>query len=243
MPVYRLPADHRFPHPSLAEPEGLLAVGGDLSPGRLLTAYSVGIFPWYSEGQPILWFSPDPRAVLRPEALRIARSLKKRVRRGDYEITLDRSFSRVVERCKTTPRPGQDGTWITPEMAQAYRTLHHLGYAHSVEAWRDGQLVGGLYGVGLGRMFAGESMFAHASDASKVAFVWLVRQLAEWGFSFVDCQMQTSHLQRFGAQDIDREAFLDDLSAAIIGGPAPGPWQFDDGFHPLAQGSMATRSE
>lgn len=233
MPVYRLPEEVAFPPPTEAEPSGLLAVGGDLSPERLLTAYANGIFPWYSEDEPILWFSPDPRFVLRPSALRVSRSLRKRVRRGDYRVTLDTAFADVIARCQATPRPGQAGTWITPEMRDAYIALHELGFAHSVEAWRGEELVGGLYGVGLGGLFSGESMFAHAPDASKVAFVWLVRQLERWGVALIDCQIQTDHLERFGAEDLDRDAFLDALPDLVRPPYGRGRWRFDPDLDPL----------
>ena len=233
MPVYRLPDAHVFPPPSHAEPDGLLAVGGDLHPRRLLLAYAHGIFPWYSEGEPILWFSPHARFVLPPDELKVGRSLKKRVKRGDYEVRLDTAFSAVIRACRETARPGQSGTWITDEMERAYGLLHHMGIAHSVEAWKNDQLVGGLYGVAVGRTFAGESMFAHASDASKVAFVWLVRQLQQWGFSLIDCQIHTNHLARFGARDMPRDDFFSVLQAGLEDGPAPGSWSFDAGFSPL----------
>jgi leucyl/phenylalanyl-tRNA--protein transferase len=232
VPVYRLPDAHLFPPPSHAEHDGLLAVGGDLHPRRLLLAYAHGIFPWYSEGQPILWFSPEERFVLPSEELKVGRSLKKRVRRGDYEIRLDTEFASVIRSCRKTPRPGQMGTWITDEMQHAYCLLHRMGVAHSVEAWKDGELVGGLYGVAVGRTFAGESMFAHASDASKVAFVWLVRQLQRWGYSLIDCQIHTEHLARFGARMMPREDFLDALHAGLEESGEPGPWSFDGGFWP-----------
>lgn len=233
MPVYRLPDTHVFPPPDHAEPTGLLAVGGDLHPRRLLLAYAHGIFPWYSEGEPVLWFSPDPRFVLEPPALRVGRSLRKRVRRGDFEVRLDTSFGAVIRSCREAGRPGQSGTWITDEMERAYCELHHMGFAHSAEAWLDGQLVGGLYGVAIGRTFAGESMFAHRSDASKVAFVWLVRQLAAWGYDLIDCQIETDHLARFGARGIPRESFLDRLDDGLHQPLAPGPWRFDPDFDPL----------
>lgn len=232
MPVFRLPAEPRFPDPSLAEPDGLLAIGGDLQPARLLTAYTLGIFPWYSEGQPRLWFSPDPRFVLPPDELQVPRSLAKIVRRGDYEIRLDTAFSEVIRGCRSTPRPGQRGTWITGEMEAAYLRLHELGFAHSAEAWRDGELVGGLYGVAVGRLYAGESMYANAPDASKVAFVWLARQLQAWGFGLIDCQIPTAHLERFGARSIPRADYLAHLDELIPAGPPPGRWAFDPGFTP-----------
>lgn len=232
MPVYRIPEEHLFPHPSLAEPDGLLGVGGDLHPGRLLLGYANGIFPWYSRGQPILWFSPDPRFVLFPDELQVPRSLKKIVRRGDYQITLDRAFPQVIARCKARHRPGQRGTWITADMEQAYNQLHTLGYAHSAEAWRDGELVGGLYGVSLGHLFSGESMFADQPDASKVAFVWLARQLRAWGFGLIDSQVHTEHLERFGAHHIPRTRYLALVKELVARTRPPGPWAFDPGFHP-----------
>lgn len=233
MPVYRIPEEHLFPHPALAEPDGLLGVGGDLHPQRLLLAYANGIFPWYNAGQPILWFSPDPRFVLPPQQLHVGRSLRKRIRRGDYEIRLDTAFPDVIRACRQTKRPGQAGTWITDDMERAYNDLHALGYAHCAEAWKDGQLVGGLYGVALGGLFSGESMFAHADDASKVAFVWLVRQLEAWGFSLVDCQIHTEHLARFHAQHVSRQVYLDTIRTLIEQPSRPGPWRFDADFFPV----------
>lgn len=211
---YRLnpqPGDTTFPAPSLAltEPNGLLAVGGDLSAQRLLSGYRVGIFPWYSSGEPILWWSPAPRAVLRPEALHISRSLQKRIRQGHYTTTIDHSFSEVIE-CCSQPRLGRaggGGTWIVPAMRQAYVKLHRLGFAHSAECWMDGKLVGGLYGVALGQIFFGESMFSLHADASKVAFVHLVQQLQRKGFMLIDCQITSAHLTSLGATEISRPQF------------------------------------
>jgi leucyl/phenylalanyl-tRNA--protein transferase len=231
--------DLRFPPLELASPEGLLAVGGDLRAERLLEAYRHGIFPWYNEGQPILWWSPDPRAVLLPEHLRIGRSLRKRLRRGDFAVTLDAAFAEVMTGCaaprgrlraavpdhRANARLG--GTWITPEMLEAYARLHALGHAHSVEAWQDGRLAGGLYGVALGGVFFGESMFTRTPDASKVAFVHLVRQLERWGFRLIDCQQYTAHLARFGAAEIRRTEFLDRLEAALALPGRAGPWRLD----------------
>lgn len=222
MPVYAIPERLIFPDPRLAEPSGLLGVGGDLSADRLLLAYENGIFPWFSEGQPILWWSPDPRMVLYPDQLHVPRSLRKRMRRGDYTFTFDRSFGEVIRACSRSPRPGQEGTWITDEMVEAYEELHERGIAHSVEAWQDGELVGGLYGVAIGRCFAGESMFTVAPDASKSAFVTLVEHLRDWGFTVVDCQVHTEHLERFGAIEVPRERFLEDLREARIP-PVPQP--------------------
>lgn len=230
MPIFRIPEEHVFPDPSLADPSGLLGVGGDLHERRLLLAYSWGIFPWYSEGQPILWWSPDPRYVLEVPELHVPRSLGKRIRRGDYEITMDRAFADVLRACAEVPRPGQAGTWITEEMRHAYLRLHELGFAHSTEAWQDGELVGGLYGVAVGRLYAGESMFARASDASKVAFVHLVRQLDRWHFPLVDCQLHTAHLERFGAHGIPRDDYLEQVSRLVRLPGRTGPWSFDDDF-------------
>jgi leucyl/phenylalanyl-tRNA--protein transferase len=232
VPVYRIPDALVFPHPELAEPGGLLGVGGDLRPERLLLGYANGIFPWYSEGQPILWFSPDPRFVLPIDELRVPRSLRKRIRRGDYRITLDTAFADVIAGCKEAYRPGQSGTWITEDMERAYIALHERGFAHSVEAWRGDELVGGLYGVALGRLFSGESMFARASDASKVAFVWLVKQLEAWGFPLVDSQVGTDHLARFGGRDIDRADYLQALPELVEAPGRVGKWAFDEGFEP-----------
>ncbi|MGD8309261.1 MAG: leucyl/phenylalanyl-tRNA--protein transferase [Chromatiales bacterium] len=204
------PADPQapFPDPSSAErePNGLLAIGGDLSVPRLLNAYRAGIFPWYSEGQPILWWSPDPRTVLYPERLRISRSLRKTLRKGRFQATVDRAFSRVVESC-AAPRPGEPGTWITRGMARAYDRLAAAGAAHSVEIWEGGHMVGGLYGVALGRVFFGESMFSRTSDASKAALVHLVDILLEAGYRLVDCQVYSDHLLSLGAEEIPRAEF------------------------------------
>ena len=191
---------------ALEEPDGLLAAGGDLSPERLLDAYSRGIFPWLDKDQPILWWSPNPRAVLFPEQLHVSRSLRKTLRKGHYQVSLDRQFSRVIRAC-AEPRHYSEGTWITAEMIHAYERLHRLGHAHSVEAWLDGELVGGLYGVALGRIFFGESMFSRATDASKVAFVHLVGQLARWGYQLIDCQVESPHLTSLGATLIPRPHF------------------------------------
>jgi leucyl/phenylalanyl-tRNA---protein transferase len=226
--VYRL--DHRlvFPRPELADDDGLLAVGGDLRPERLLLAYSNGIFPWYSEGLPILWHSPDPRTVLVVGERHVPRSLAKTIRRGRYRITFDTAFDQVVAACGETPRPGQTGTWITEEMKQAYARLHEQGYAHSVEAWEEDRLCGGLYGVSLGAAFFGESMFAHAEDASKVAFVRLLESLEGWGIELVDCQVHTEHLARFGAVEWPRKRFLAELARLLDKPTRRGPWAVTD---------------
>ena len=217
-----------FPDTSLAlrEPDGLLAVGGDLAPDRLLAAYRRGIFPWYSEEQPILWWSPDPRTVLFPERLSISRSLRKRLRQMRFQVTLDQAFDDVINAC-AEPRPGSSGTWITAEMNEAYSRLHRSGYAHSVECRHQGKLVGGLYGVALGRVFFGESMFSHETDASKVAFAHLVRQLAAWDFALIDCQVYSSHLASLGAEEISRSEFVKQLDLLCDTGARPGPWTLE----------------
>ncbi len=208
---------------ALAEPNGLLAAGGALTPERIVDAYRRGIFPWYSDGQPVLWWSPDPRMVLFTKELRVRRSLAKRVRQRRYEIRLDTAFERVIGECARL-RPGQDGTWITDAMVAAYVALHRRGVAHSVEAWRDGELAGGLYGLALGRVFFGESMFARETDASKVALVHLVAKLARDGVPLVDCQQETSHLAGFGARPIPRRAFAALLAQLIHSDAPPAPW-------------------
>jgi leucyl/phenylalanyl-tRNA--protein transferase len=220
--------DLRFPPVEQASPEGLLAVGGDLRPERLLEAYRHGIFPWYNDDQPILWWSPDPRTVLFPEKLHISRSLKRSLRPGLFTVTLDRCFRDVMQHC-AGPRPQypEGGTWITDAMLESYTGLHELGYAHSVETWKDGVLVGGVYGVALGGAFFAESMFAHVDDASKVALVRLVRQLHAWGFSIIDCQQSSPHVVRFGAEEISRREFVGRLSAAVTLPDQRGRWQFD----------------
>jgi len=228
VPVFRLDERLLFPPPELAE-DGLLAVGGDLSSERLLLAYAAGIFPWYEEGQPILWHSPDPRLVLRAADLHVPRSLERTLRRGTFRITLDTAFDRVVEACARAPRAGQGGTWLTREMRRAYKRLHREGWAHSAEAWVGGLLAGGLYGVSIGGVFFGESMFARRADASKAAFVTLVRQLQDWGITLIDCQVTTEHLRRFGAREWPREHFLEELAGAIEQPTRRGTWRFDPG--------------
>ena len=199
---------------ALASPNGLLCAGGDLSPQRILDAYSHGIFPWFSEGDPILWWSPDPRMVLFPEELKVSRSLRKTVSRGTFEIRFDTAFREVIEAC-AAPRDAHGGTWIVPEMVEAYTQLHAMGFAHSVEAWRDGGLVGGLYGMALGRAFFGESMFTRAADASKTALVALVERLRTHDFTVIDCQQNTAHLASLGAREIPRSAFSQLLQESI----------------------------
>ncbi len=214
-----------FPPPerALKDPNGLLAAGGDLSPERLLAAYRRGIFPWYGESEPILWWSPDPRMVLVPSELVVSRSLSKTLRNTAYEIRFDSSFEAVMRAC-AEPRPGQPGTWITQEMIAGYGSLHRMGYAHSVETWIDGELAGGLYGVALGRMFFGESMFSRRSNASKIALVALVERLKAEGVGLVDCQVHTQHLASLGARDIPRARFLRRLAELIHYPREPGSW-------------------
>lgn len=224
---------HSFPPLGLAlrEPNGLLCAGGDLTPQRLVLAYINGIFPWYSPGEPILWWSPDPRMVLFPREIRISRSLRKTLRKGDYEVRLDTRFKYVIQSCARQPRPGQNGTWITPEIQTAYLRLHELGYAHSVETWVDGKVVGGLYGVAIGKMFYGESMFAHATDASKIALAHLARFLAEHGFGLIDCQMNTTHLASLGAREIPRADFVRRVQQLTAIAPLCGHWPADGAGH------------
>lgn len=228
-PFWLNPADRtNFPHVehALREPDGLLAVGGDLSIERLLAAYRRGIFPWYSEGQPILWWSPDPRALLCAEDLHVSRSLARFIRRTEYTVTLDKQFSAVIMGC-AAPRRGEPGTWITPEMKSAFLRLYKLGYAHSVEVWQGEELVGGLYGVCLGRMFYGESMFSRRVNASKVALVHLVRQLARWDFGPLDCQVQSAHLLSLGARGVPRREFGSVLDHYCAQRSHPVPWEFE----------------
>ncbi len=228
MPVYELdPLDpaQGFPDPELAldEPNGLLALGGDLSTPRLLNAYAAGIFPWYAEGQPILWWSPDPRTVLTPGTLHVSRRLARTLRRGRFEVTANRAFDAVIEAC-SAPRAGQDGTWLLPEMRAAYRLLHRHGHAASVECWHEGELAGGVYGVQLGRVFFGESMFTRVTDASKVALVHLLREQVAGPVELLDCQVASGHLHRLGAFELPRTEFLGRLAALLPRGIDRPPW-------------------
>lgn len=200
---------------ALDDPNGLLAIGGDLSPQRLLAAYRHGIFPWFSTGQPILWWSPAPRMVLYPQELNISRSMRKRLKQQDYEVRYNTAFREVMQACAETVRPDQDGTWISGPMIEAYATLQELGHALSAETWIDGQLAGGLYGVRIGRMFFGESMFHRVSNASKIAFIHLVQELQRQGCGLIDCQMHTSHLASLGAREIPRREFCRQLAELI----------------------------
>lgn len=224
MPIYRLDERLLFPPPEEGPRRGPIAVGGDLRPERLLLAYSLGIFPW--QGDPLCWHSPDPRMVLLADELHVTRSLRRAQARRPYRLTMDEAFGAVMTACASVPRPGQDGTWITGEMVDSYAELHRRGVAHSVEAWSGDRLVGGLYGLSLGAAFFGESMFALAPDASKLAFVALVRQLARWSIPLVDCQVYTPHLARFGAREWPRREFLHALRAALDRRTRLGPWRF-----------------
>lgn len=224
MPVFRLSNRIEFPPAYLARPDGLLAVGGDLSPHRLVMAYSMGIFPWYNQDEPILWWSPDPRMVLFPAEIKVSRSLSKQMRKNQFKITLDTAFERVIRACSDIRLNQNQGTWITEEMTEAYIALHRVGFAHSVEAWMGDRLAGGLYGVSLGDSFFGESMFAYESNASKVAFVTLAKSLGTRGFSMIDCQVKTDHLMSFGAREIDREEFLSRLQDSIQCKTLKGKW-------------------
>ncbi|HEV2219770.1 MAG TPA: leucyl/phenylalanyl-tRNA--protein transferase [Casimicrobiaceae bacterium] len=210
---------------ALTDPDGLLAAGGDLSPARLVDAYRHGIFPWYGAGQPILWWSPDPRMVLRVGELRVAHSLAKRIRRREFDLRIDTAFDAVIDACANARRGQGGGTWITAAMIDAYRRLHRLGYAHSVEAWRGDELAGGLYGVALGKVFFGESMFAHATDASKVALAGLVARLRQLDVPLIDCQQETGHLASLGARPIPRERFARHLRELIHSTAAPVGWR------------------
>ncbi len=224
MPVYQLSDDLIFPSPYLASKEGLLAIGGDLSPKRLLLAYSNGIFPWYSEGEPILWWSPDPRLVLYPAELNVSRSLKKVLKQDIFKVTLDRAFQDVIAECARVRLENHEGTWIVDDMVQAYCRLHESGFAHSIEAWHDNRLAGGLYGVSLGKCFFGESMFTRITNASKVALVALVEHLQQLNFDFIDCQITTAHLTRFGAREVSRANYLDELAEALKAATLKGKW-------------------
>lgn len=228
MPVFRLPDEHIFPPPDLAEDNGLLAVGGDLSEPRLLLAYSMGIFPWYSENDPILWWSPDPRLVLFPDELKISRSLKQTINKHIFTVTIDKAFEEVIKNCASVHRKDDGDTWITDEMIEAYTRLYHSGFAHSVEVWSERKLVGGLYGVSIGSAFFGESMFTQKSNASKISFAALVQQLVRWDFSLIDCQISTPHLIRLGAREIPRTEFLSMLKSALLRPTKKEKWILED---------------
>ncbi len=226
--LHWLQSDEPFPpvESALTEPNGLLCAGLELSPARVIEAYRHGIFPWFNPGEPVLWWSPDPRMVLVPGEVKVTRSLRQRIRRGGYEIRVDTHFREVMLAC-AAPRQGQSGTWISRPMLEAYTRLHELGHAHSVETWMDGELVGGLYGMAIGRMFYGESMFSRRTDASKLALVHLCRQLEAWGFGLIDCQMETAHLASMGARPVPRQDFLGEMKRLIELEAVPAPWRFD----------------
>lgn len=215
----------RFPTVDSASEEGIVAVGGNLSPGMLLSAYRQGLFPWYSEGEPILWWSPDPRFILFPAELHISKSMQRLVKKGPFRITFDTVFGEVISACSTSPRPGQNGTWITTEVVDGYTRLHELGYAHSVEAWNEDQLAGGLYGIWLGSVFFGESMFSRVPNASKSALVELVSMLAGQGLTFVDCQYYTPHLESLGARNVPRDEFMGLLHEGLNCETRQGSWK------------------
>ncbi len=214
-----------FPDPRETSQEGLLAYGGDLSPTRLLMAYRRGIFPWYSKGDPILWWSPDPRLILYPENFKVRKSFRRVLRNAGFRVTFDHRFEEVIHHCGSVPREGQHGSWIVPEMEEAYTVLHHQGYAHSVEVYKEGRLVGGLYGLSVGKAFFGESMFSLVPDASKVAFKALSDVLAQRGYDFIDCQMETEHMLRLGAQTVSRDSFLDMLERTLEHPDSIGSWR------------------
>ncbi len=226
MPVFQLTEAIVFPSPHLASKEGLLAVGGDLSVERLLLAYSSGIFPWYSDGEPILWWSPDPRLVLYPNELKVSRSLRKVVRQNVFDIHMDRAFETVISECAQVRLENQEGTWIVDDMVRAYCRLHDAGFAHSVEAWQGSDLVGGLYGVSIGKCFFGESMYTRVTNASKVALVALVEHVKPLDFAFIDCQIPTAHLFRLGAREISRSRYLGELTDALRYPTQKGQWTF-----------------
>jgi len=228
MPVFQLDDRLLFPPAELADPDGLLAVGGDLRPERLILAYSSGIFPWPADDLPLLWHSPDPRYVLEGSLLHVPRSLARSMRKARYRCSLDTAFAEVIAACAAVARRGQNGTWITPEMMVAYQQLHELGCAHSLEVWAGDELAGGLYGVSLGGAFFGESMFARAPDASKAGFVRLVEQLGRWGIGLIDAQVHTAHLERFGADFWPRARYLARLAHELDEPTRRGPWRLDD---------------
>ncbi len=232
-----------FPDPRLAmrDPNGLLAAGGELTPERIIAAYHRGIFPWYSEGEPVLWWSPDPRAVLLPDELDISRSLRKTLKQRPFTVRSDTAFRRVMGEC-AAPRAGQSGTWITEDVLDAYCRLHDMGIAHSIECWQDDQLVGGLYGIALGKVFFGESMFSRRADASKVALVYLTAQLTRWDYGLIDCQVSSAHLRSLGARDIPRDIFLNMLNHWVREPGQPNcAWRFDDDIDAAALGYQKRR--
>lgn len=225
-----------FPDPALAlrEPDGLLAVGGDLSPQRLLNAYRAGVFPWFSDGQPLLWWSPDPRTVFRTDGVHLSSRFRRQLRGSRWVLRADTAFAQVMQACASAPRPGQDGTWITTEMQAAYLALHQIGHAHSFEVWDGAGLIGGIYGVSVGRMFFGESMFSAVSGGSKAALAGLARTLANWGWPLIDAQVDNDHLGRMGAEQWPREAFLERVAIQVLQDQPPCPWTSRVGELPVA---------
>jgi leucyl/phenylalanyl-tRNA--protein transferase len=228
MPVYFLSDDLVFPPPQLATEEGLLAVGGDLSQKRLLLAYQMGIFPWYSENEPILWWSPDPRLVLYPKEIHVSKTLRKIIKKNVFQVTMDKTFDRVITACSQVHLQKARGTWLVKDMVKAYCQLHHSGFAHSVETWYQGELAGGLYGVSLGKSFFGESMFSRINNASNVALVTLAKHLKTLSFDMIDCQVSTEHLKRFGAREITRSRFLEQLRKSLIAATIRGKWSLSN---------------
>ena len=224
MPVYQLTDKLIFPPAALAEKDGLLAIGGDLSPERLLLAYSTGIFPWFSEGDPILWWSPSPRLIIFPDEFKIPKRLSRLIRQKKFSVTLDKAFRQVISACATLDKRKEKGTWITRNMIEAYCQLHDMGYAHSVECWQEDTLAGGLYGISLGRVFFGESMFSRQPDSSKIALVSIVKKITEWDFDLIDCQMKTAHLMQFGAREIPGPEFQKLLAKSMSYPTQTGKW-------------------
>lgn len=238
MPVFRLGQEHIFPPVELAEPDGLLAVGGDLSSGRLLEAYTHGIFPWFTSRGPVMWWSPDPRFVMLPGGLRVSRSMRQVLRRKLFNITLDTSFREVITSCSMARRRDR-GTWITKDMIEAYVKLHEEGYAHSVEAWEDGKLAGGLYGISLGRAFFGESMFSNVSNSSKAAFIVMAEKLFGLGFCIIDCQVHTEHLESLGAVFMSRRDFVETINDSLQHDTICGSWKDNPLFTPVSETDSA----
>lgn len=224
MKIYELTSGHWFPNPQGGPGDMPLAIGGDLHPDRLIKAYQMGIFPWFNQEDPILWWSPNPRMVLYPEAIQVSKSMRKVIREGQFTLTFDQAFAEVIGACQKIPRKDQDGTWISTDIIDAYTELHHRGLAHSAEVWQDGELVGGLYGVSLGGSFFGESMFSKVSNASKFAFIQLAQKLFDKGFDLIDCQVHTDHLESLGAVTVDRGLFLSQLSTSLKKSTLEGNW-------------------